>query len=78
MGALKKTNVEGLVKDVASGVLINTNVQELTSYKISREKSKRDREYQIKVDNMCNEVRELRSKIDSDLEEIKKLILGSK
>jgi hypothetical protein len=78
MGALKKTNIEGLMKDVDTGVLINTNMQELTSYKLNREKSKKDQAYHAKVDTMCDEVKLLRQKIDEDLAEIKKLLLGNK
>ena len=78
MGALQKTNIEGLVKDIDTGVLINTNMQELNSYKLNREKSKTDQAYRAKVDDVCDEVKLLRQKINQDLDEIKKLLLGNR
>lgn len=73
-----KTDASGLVKNKNTGAIVNIDDKELTAYRIKRAKSQKEQEYHSKVDNVCDEVKLLRQKIDEDLAEIKKILLGNK
>lgn len=59
MDVLQKTNVEGLVKDQATGAVLNTNVHELDSYRMMIRRAKEAKDLKGQVAELSRKVEQL-------------------
>ena len=71
MSKLSKTNVPGLYKDPTSGMIINTNKDQLDSYRASLRKVKEQKETMRKQSQLIEDVDALKK----DLSDIKSMLL---
>lgn len=66
----EKTDIPGIVRDVQTQALVNTNLDGLVAYKIRKNQAVELAETKKKVDNLQNEMSEIKQLLQKIVEKI--------